>query len=984
MKNTILDLSFISAMSLSSVGMQPPRAYYIPFSDKDEGKDAFSPRGESSEFFSLDGVWQFKKYDAPELTGDFLNEEYEAEIPVPSCVQYFGCDEPQYSGGRTTFPFRPPFVPRENPVYCYRRTFGYEKTKGKKQYMVFEGADSCLWLYVNGGFVGYAEISHADHEFDVTDFLKDGRNTVDVAVAKFCKGSYLELQDKWRFSGLFRSVYLLTRPERHVEDYKISSICEGGNWSVLFEYLRGASELSVEIEGIRKTLKAGESAGFPLVNARLWTAETPELYPVVLESNGEKIYEAFAVRKIEIKDRVVMLNGSPIKFRGANRHDFSASAGATVTDEEMLEDIRILKNFNFNAVRTSHYPNYPEFYKLCDRYGVYVISEADIECHGAVLIEGGYEEDFFNLISDNPEWQKLYLDRIEALYEREKNRGCILLWSLGNESGYGRNHETAAELLHAKDTRLVHYEGIQCRRDHKTNINDDIYYTPLLDVVSRMYPSVEYMRENCLNDEREHRPLLLCEYAHSMGNGPGGLTDYWALMDNEPFCAGAFVWEWADHGIDTGDGKYRYGDDFEAEFSDHNFCIDGAFGPGREIKSSSLSLKYAMQPIRTQKTGEHTYAFTNGYDFLSTDGLKVVAVFRKNGLTVEEREVPLSLPPHGTEEIDLPFPCALEAGDYANVIFLTRTKEKASLTEKGHLTAMTGFTVQERGRKTETFVSEAVFEKPAPNVSVVRSGNAVYTFDSFKGILNTVNLNGRELIVGLQPQIKRALLDNDKAIYEGQWEKFALYKSKPTAYREYFDAETQTLIFEGGFTCQGYRPMVEYTLTYKFRGSSTELTLEGKVFKSVEYLPRFGIRLFLPEDYKRYVYLGFGGSESYIDKKNMCVKDVFEADVIEDYVRYIKPQESTSHCGTDEVKLCGAEGTVKASADREFSFSAVPYTAEEIMNARHDFELGENKKTVLSLDFRMSGVGSESCGPHLDKKYQCSERNPKITFRLDF
>ncbi len=978
MKKQILPQGYLEDLDVVSVGMEAPRSYYIPFPQPPQGK----VREESPALTFLDGTWQFQMYDCHYDAQNLMPGKYEAAIPVPSCVQYFGCDAPQYSGGRVTFPFQPPLVPRENPIYCYRRSFRYKKKAGKKHYILFEGVDSCFWLYLNGKFVGYSEISHADHEFDITGYLKDGENVLDVAVAKWCKGSYLELQDKWRFSGIFGSVYLLSRPEKHIADYKISSRWDAG-WALEVEYLRGDVPMTAQVEGEYRTLQPGEKVLIPVEDPRLWSAEDPQLYTVLLSGGGEYMEEKIALRSVTIENRVVKVNGNPVKFRGANRHEFAPNKGQVQTRADMLRDLELLKQYNFNAVRTSHYPSRPEFYRLCDEYGIYVISEADIECHGAVNIDGGYEEEYFKLLSDNPDWQKQYLARINTMYQREKNRGCILFWSLGNESGYGCNHEESSRWLKARDSRLIHYEGIQCRRDHKTEINDDIYYTDLLDVVSRMYPSVDYMVNKCLEDPREHRPLILCEYAHSMGNSPGGLQDYWDLMNGNDHCCGGFVWEWMDHGIDLGDGKYRYGSDFPVEFSDNNFCIDGCLGPNREIKSATRALKFAMQPVDVQQVGEDLYRIVSRYDHIRAANLAMEAVFKKNGQVIARVPVPVEdLGPHGERTVHLPCPEKIGKNDFVNVLFETCTRQERPLVPAGHPVARNGFTLHAAPMAGEALRSRAKLREEGRKFTVL-SGGCSYVFDRFTGRLETACLGGKHLDLGLEPQIIRATLDNDVQ-NQKIWDRFGLYAARPTALCEHFDSETGTLVIDGAFTSQIYRPTVYYRLRYRFSGEKLQVELEGSVHQDVEFLPRFGMTLRLPESYRRYDYLAWGDDESYCDKKMHTVQDIFSADVPDDFVRYIKPQESTAHWGARWLTVSDGEHRLHVTADREFSFSAVPYTARELMAAAHDWQLPESDKTVVNLDCAMSGVGSESCGPHLDAKYQAKERKFQITFDLDF
>lgn len=988
------DLSFIEDLLCPSVGKEADRAYYIPFPFP-LGKELL--REESPSFVSLDGEWQFKKYDSvAEIADDgFLTENYADTIPVPSCVQYHGWDAPQYSGGRYPFPFMPPKSPRQNPAFCYRRKFCFKKQSGKRTYLVFEGADSCVYVYINRKFVGYAEISHADREFDVTDFLAEGENTLDAVVAKWCKGSYLEAQDKWRFSGLFRSVYLLIRPEKHIADYKIFSDTDGFSdaggekWFLRFSYLRGDAAAKVSFEGETRVIPPGGFEVFEVKSPRLWTAETPELYDLLIESNGEYILEKVALRKIYIEGGTVKLNGVPVKFRGANRHDFSPKTGAAVTREEMLRDVRMMKEYNFNAVRTSHYPNSPEFYKLCDRYGLYVISEADIECHGAVSVDGGYDEENFRLLSDNPAWEGLYLARISSLYERDKNRGCILFWSLGNESGYGCNQESCARYLRERDSRLIHYEGIQCRRDHKTDVNEDVYYTPLLDVVSRMYPSAEYIREKVLGDEREFRPLLLCEYAHSMGNGPGGLKEYWELIRSEEKIAGAFVWEWADHGIDGGDGQYRYGSDFDVPFSDGNYCIDGAFGPDREIKPSAEELKYSMQPFLSRSLGGGKYLVKNDFDFLDSSNVSLRILFREEGGTLEEKVLPLSLAPKEETEISAPFPPS-GGNIFRCVRFEFFLVKDTGLLKEGHVLARASFPLTNpsyfsglpSGRGTDGAdrgISEPAalsdFPKIAgttPKVLKIVAGRSEYLFDRISGMLLSWKQKGKELLRGpLRPQIVRAPVDNDVQ-NEKEWKKRGLYIAKPAAYAE---VTSENPAFSCVFAADGYRPQVSYKVRYFCSDGALGISFDVETRETLEFLPRFGIAFEVGAEYSEYTYLGYGPGESYADKREGAYKDVFTRRVREDFQSYLKPQESSSRFDVSYLRLRGKTGEIFISAEENFSFSATPYTVGELMDAGHCWQLPASDKTAICVDYKMSGVGSESCGPRLDERYRLKEKH---------
>lgn len=568
--------------SFARVGTMPHRSYYIPFGADDTVKTVYSiqDRTSSSRFISLDGIWQIKQHHHIE---DFaINETLDATIPVPSCVQMHGLDQIQYLNTRFPIPAMPPHVPYENPCWHYRRTFALCKEAGEKYYLNFEGVDSAFYLYINGKFVGYSQISHATSEFDITDALCDGENQIDVLVLKWCASTYLECQDKFRFSGIFRNVYILKRPEKHITDYKIETkLC--GNDGILTFYNESPVAITVCFNGKTEDVAPEASIQVTVENVRLWTAEEPGLYPMALSANGEKIYEQVGFREVTIDGKVFKLNGQPVKLKGVNRHDFNCETAATVSLENMVEDIRLMKELNVNAVRTSHYPNRPEFYQLCDVMGLFVLDEADLETHGACCIGGYYQGDYWREYGEKELFTPGIADRHTALVERDKNRSCVIMWSLGNEAAFGKAFFDGARYIKNRDkTRPVHYEGLQNAPNY--------YYTDLVDVVSMMYPSIETIREKVLDNPEETRPFVMCEYTHAMGNSCGDIADYWKLIYENEQLMGAFVWEWADHGIKTEKG-FLYGGDFGERKHDGNFCIDGLMTPDRKIKSGALEMK---------------------------------------------------------------------------------------------------------------------------------------------------------------------------------------------------------------------------------------------------------------------------------------------------------------------------------------------------------------------------------------------------------
>ena len=566
------------------IGTEPHRSYYIPFSPEDEIRVSHGivDRSSSSRFLSLDGLWQIREHAHAE---DFcIDEPLDRTIPVPSCVQMHGMDQIQYINTRYPFPILLPRIAYENPSWHYRRTFSLKKRQGERYYLHFEGVDSAFFLYVNGAQNGYSQISHATSEFDVTDLLCNGENVIDVLVVKWCISSYLECQDKFRFSGIFRSVYLLTRPEKHITDYKLETRYADGKGELT---VCNESPIPIEIclADQRKTVAPNASETLTLSDVRPWSPEDPALYPLTLSAGEEIIPEQIGFRKITIDGKVFRINGEAVKLKGVNRHDFNCRTGATVTLEDMRKDLLLMKELNVNAIRTSHYPNCPEFYLLCDVLGFYVMDEADLETHGAAKRQSrSHQYDLWREYSEMEIFTPGITDRHAALVERDKNRTCVILWSLGNEAMFGKAFfDGAAYIKHRDPSRPLHYEGLQSA--------DPKYYDyPLVDVVSMMYPSIERIRASVLDEPKENRPFVLCEYTHAMGNSCGDLADYWKLINEEEQMMGAFVWEWADHAIQTEQGLL-YGGDFGEAEHDGNFCVDGLLTADRKLKSGALEMQ---------------------------------------------------------------------------------------------------------------------------------------------------------------------------------------------------------------------------------------------------------------------------------------------------------------------------------------------------------------------------------------------------------
>ena len=832
------------------IGTMPHRSYYIPFNETDKVKTKYGiiDRNASSRFLSLDGKWQIKEHLS--LDGININEELTGVIPVPSCVQMHGYDQIQYINSRYPIPVNAPFVPKKNPCWHYRRTFSISKNAKEKYYLNFEGVDSAFYLYINGKSVGYSQISHAISEFDITPYIVDGENTIDAIVLKWCASTYLECQDKFRFSGIFRSVYILTRPKKHITDYYITTSIVGGDGLVCFK-----SESSVGIRvffnGQSAFVSPKSSVQFLVKEVSTWSADIPNLYEMTILSNGEKIVEKVGFREVSIDGKVFKINGEKVKLKGVNRHDFNCKTGATVSLKDMYNDIMLMKSLSVNAVRTSHYPNCPEFYLLCDKYGIFVMDEADLETHGAATRWAGYEEKPWREYAEDMLFESGIYDRHVALVERDKNRPSVIIWSLGNESAFGRAFFRGAKYIKKRDnTRPIHYEGLQM--EDKT-----YYYTKMVDMVSMMYASVDRIKKQVLDNPKETRPFVLCEYTHAMGNSSGDIGDYWDLIYNNDQCMGAFVWEWADHGIKTKKG-FLYGGDFGEKEHDGNFCCDGLLTPDRKVKSSALEMK---------------------------------AVYSKYQSKIDDIEIP---------------------------------------------------TV-----KTETKGIEI-------------------KVDEDTGEITSILKDGKEVLKGSIKLNVVRYVDNDMKLASTWFNKFRLKDLK----QEVFDIVKTDSGYEikGGLTVNCVEPIIRFTLKYKVVGNALTIGLKYKVAEFVYSLPRVGIEFQIDKNFDKFDFIGYGKGESYIDKNRHSDYGYFSSTAKENYdYNYIRPQESGSHYNS---KFLWVKDLFSVTAENPFSFSVNPYTTIQLVDTKHNFELKENDFTNICIDIAQRGVGSFSCGPYLDKKYE--------------
>ena len=984
------------------VGTCPIRSYYLPFADEEE-----SHTGVSSRVFSLDGEWAFRYFESfgqavdPE-EGLCFDEEEMGSIPVPSCWQNHGYGRHMYTNVRYPFPVDPPFVPDENPCGLYVRHFELEeKDQEARWFLNFEGVDSCFYLWVNGEFAGYSQVSHATSEFELTELLQEGDNTLAVLVLQWCDGSYLEDQDKLRMSGIFRDVYLIARPQAFLRDYfvKESFAPDFSHAQVTVELMpEGKLDLTASLYAPDGTLVAAcehpkDSAVLEVPAPVLWNAEHPAQYTLVLETPDECIVQMVGLRKIEVIDGVVYLNGVNIKFRGVNRHDSDPVTGYTISREQALLDLALMKRHNVNAIRTSHYPNAPWFLQMCSEYGFYVIGEADMESHGMAMRYSEHSNENYADAADDPQFGEAILDRMQRSVIRDKNNAAVVIWSLGNESGWGENFEAAGRWAKEYDpSRLLHYENFLTY--HKARKPD----FSMLDLYSRMYASLDQVRDYFAGKDLDENlpekklPFIQCEYIHAMGNGPGDAEDYQQLiMEYDGFCGG-FVWEWCDHAVyggTTPDNRpiYRYGGDFGEFPHDGNFCMDGLVYPDRTPHTGLLEYKNVIRPIRARRAeGKadtfilHNYLdFTNAEDFLT-----VSYEISQDGEVLYGGELELPhLPPHGEAEVVLP---ALPEGGVCTLLLSYATKAAGDFCTAGHALGFDEIVLHD-----EPFFLDAPAEGP---VELEETGDAVvltgekfrYVFNKHTGLFDSLvwqNRNYLEKPMGWN--LYRAPTDNDQYIRH-QWELAGYHRPTVKVYG------VQVSRLENGGACVTCQLSIAALTVSPFLRVEAQWAIDaqGRIDASLDcrrdgrfpWLPRFGVRLFLPRDFASVEYFGYGPYESYQDKHQASHLGVYAQAVDAMHEDYLKPQENSSHWGCRYVTLTDGAYSLTASSETPFSMNVSPYTQEELAEKKHNYELTKCGQTVVCLDYKMSGVGSNSCGPELLPQYRLEEEEFAFRFTL--
>ena len=985
-------------LSVLHENTMPVRAYYIPASKRMD--NLVEQREASDRIQFLNGTWKFKYFDSIyDVKEEFYKVGFDvseyADIKVPGVWQNAGYDCHQYTNIRYPFPFDPPYVPQDIPCGAYVYDFEYSKDeKAGKAFLNFEGVDSCFYVWVNGSYVGYSQVSYATSEFEVTELIKEGHNTIAVFIMKWCDGSYLEDQDKFRMSGIFRDVYILKRPDNAIRDYRVTTTASGETASVKLEVeFMGQTSVNVLLEDkngavvASAEMKGNTSVELEVSCPVLWNTENPYLYTLVLETENETIVEYVGFRTIEIIDKVIYFNGQKIKFRGVNRHDFDPITGCAISMEQLMTDLTMMKQHNFNSIRSSHYPNAPYFYQLCDKYGFMVIDEADIEAHGPFMLYRKEDTDYNRFkrwnekLADNPAWETSILDRVQLMIGRDKNRPSIVMWSMGNESAYGCNFEKALKWTKEFDpSRITQYESARYR-------NYDVMYNyDHLDLYSRMYPSFDEINEYLEKDAS--KPFLLVEYCHSMGNGPGDFEDYFRLIQKNDLMCGGFVWEWCDHAINKGkaeNGKtmYYYGGDHGETVHDSNFCMDGLVYPDRTPHTGLLEYKNVYRPARVV-----SYDAENGklilHNYMDFDDLKdfvkVQYEVTCDGLTVDSGKVTVpSIAPHGEAEMELKVRIPSKGKVFLKVFYTL--KKEMGLIPLGHMLGFDEVKIENADTRNQNAVKwlekEAAYSDmevaETDTQVVIRGKTFVYVYSKKNGMFESLVFEGREYINRpTELNIWRAPTDNDMYA-KMEWKKAKYDEAYVRAYETDINqsAEGVEIFVKTSMAAAAVQKILDAEILWKIDCIGA-ITFSVHVVKDDEFpsLPRFGLRFFLNKQFEKITYFGMGPHESYRDKHQSTSHGLYRGKVREMHEDYIMPQENGSHFDCDYVEIVNGRYGMAVASEKTFSFNASIYSQEELERAAHNYELEQSDSTILCIDYALNGIGSNSCGPVVMEQYR--------------
>jgi len=999
----------------------PGRAHYIPY--QDVASSLTFERNNSKRFKLLNGMWKFQMVSSPDSTPiGFQNEEFDVQswedIKVPSNWQLEGYGHPHYTNVIYPFPVDPPKVPSENPTGLYRREFTIpDSWKDQEIFIKFEGVDSCFTFWVNGVEVGISKVSRLPAEFNITPYLKDGKNLLAVQVVKWSDASYIEDQDMWWLSGIFRDVYVVARPKVHLRDFfvktafleggKLATLEVSGDISACCQENNGKLEVSLLDDRGKKVfddlivcndekcdVEGNFSFSKEICEPKKWSADEPNLYTLVFELKNHENYTLEVIacrigfRTIELKDGVFLVNGKAIKLKGVNRHEHHPDLGRALPFDVMLEDVLLMKRHNINAVRTSHYPDDPKFYDLCDEYGLYVIDEADLECHGFVIV-GEWDK-----LSCDPKWKDAYVDRMVRMIHRDKNHPSIIMWSLGNESGFGENHKAMALAARNLDkTRLLHYEG-----ESRLIFEEPNRCPETSDIITTMYTSVETMNE--LGKNSQHPvPHILCEYAHAMGNGPGNLKEYWDVFYKYDRLQGGFVWEWIDHGIrrktQEGVDYFAYGGDFGETPHDGNFVIDGLIFPDRTPSPGLIEYKKILEPIKVKSVDilNEKIMISNLFDFIELKNVQLVWNVELLGKIVQSGKLAMpKILPGESAEVKLPSDIKSLLLENKNALLNIKfiLKNDTIWATAGHELAWEQCKLAQ-----ELECSEINTVVDSSNVTVSDNKDFIrivaeeteIVFDKRMGKLSKVRFNGREcLLSGPVLNLWRAPTDND--VHEAvSWRRLGLDKLQHRIDKVSWElaedsksvvinCETRVAppVFAWGVKC-----FYKYVV---FGNGSIKVEVSG-IFEGnkPETLPRIGLELALPLDFDNVEWYGKGPGESYPDSKCAQKEGRYKMRVDDLYVPYIRPQENGNRSDVQWATFSDLRGVgVEIRGLSHFDFSAHKFSTEEFDKCTHRHLLKESDRIFLKVDKAQHGLGSASCGPPQLEEYRLLSDNFNFAF----
>lgn len=1001
-----------------------PRAYFFAYENITAALT--HERKLSRGFQLLNGNWNFL-YTLTEGDGpsDFYKEEFDDscwnQLNVPSHWELNGYGKPHYTNVQYPFPVDPPYVPTENPTGLYRRNFYFSKSRNEneKTFLRFEGVDSAFHIWLNGEFVGYGTGSREPTEYDITKLVREGENNLAVKVYKWSAMSYLEDQDMWWMSGIFRDVYLYTKPNVSIRDYFVKTHLDkdykDATLSIELQMTESVKEADysvtcVLLDQTNKSIKEqqvsikGESttALLEIANPQKWTAETPNLYNLLLIlRRGDELIEVIpqkiGFRQIELKDGQIKVNGKAILFKGVNRHEDHPDYGRAISLDEMVKDVKLMKQFNINAVRTAHYPSDPRFYDLCDEYGLYVIDEADIETHGLHIIGK------WNWLSDDDEWEAAYLDRMKRMVERDKNHPSVIIWSLGNESGFGKNHLSMSRWAKERDdTRLIHYEGETRDILERTN-NEPREENIAADMFSTMYSSVELMdRLGKRTDLKQ--PHILCEFGHAMGNGPGGFKEYMEVFKKYPRIQGGFVWEWMDHGIRayTKDGEeyFAYGGDFGDTPHDSTFVIDGMVQPDRTPSPALHEYKKVIEPVKVNgfSLEKREVKIKNEYEFRSLDELQAIWQLMDGEEVVRQGTIDIKGIEAGDTEVrnlDL-FEEEIQHCNYSilNIQFLEKYNTKWA--KAGHEVAWHQEILISKEKQLESNLpSRTLRTVKNDKLLIINGDDSEWKFDLKRGELISWKVNEIELLKeGVRLNIWRAATDNDLSgnsefgsiAVAQDWETHGLHHmqtrlkavSVKTSDQEVclkVEAKVAPPVLDWGF---------DVTTNYVLQANGLmKVSVDAvKVGKGSRTLPKIGLQLKVDQELQNVSWFGRGPGEGYPDTKLANRFGIWHAKVPELFTNYVVPQENGNRTDISWMALHRDDGHGIFVKGKQFNFSAREYTTQNLHEAKHTYDLKKADFIELNLDKQLQGIGSASCGPGVLEKYELLNRDFSFSFTL--